>query len=176
MIPDRIFLVGFMGSGKSEVGKILADRLVRLYIDLDKLVETGARATVAEVFEKEGESGFRNRERRALVSAATGPPAVVATGGGTYADRGNRRTIEESGVAIWIATPFANCLERCQDEIGTRPLFRDEESLEALFEARRADYAAAAFTVESLGRNPEHIADDVIQRLEDAIWSSESFR
>ena len=73
-------------------------------------------------------------------------------------------------------TAYETCLERCQDEIGTRPLFRDEESLEALFEARRADYAAAAFTVESLGRNPEIIADDVIQRLEDAIWSSESFR
>jgi shikimate kinase len=176
VIPDRIFLVGFMGSGKTEVGKLLADRLGRLFIDLDQLVESGARATVAEIFEKEGESGFRNRERRALVSAATGPPAVVATGGGTYADRGNRRTIEEAGVAIWIATPFENCLERCQEEIGKRPLFRDEESLEALFEARRSDYAAAAFTVETLNRNPEIVADDVIQRLEDAIWSTESFR
>jgi shikimate kinase len=173
VIPDRIFLVGFMGAGKTAVGRILADRLNRLFIDTDKLVETGARATVNEIFEKEGENGFRQRERRALVAAATGPPAVVATGGGLYADRGNRKTVELAGVAVWLDGSFEECFEHCKDEIGTRPLYRDEESLQALYDARREEYAHADIGVESLGRRPEVIADDVIQRLEDAIWSSE---
>jgi len=173
VIPDRIFLVGFMGAGKTAVGRILADRLNRLFIDTDRLVETGARATVAEVFEKEGENGFRQRERRALVSAATGPPAVVSAGGGLFADRGNRKTIELSGVAVWLDAPFEECFERCEGEIGKRPLFRDEETLEQLYESRRDEYANADIVVESMDRKPEIIADDVVQRLEDAIWSTE---
>ena len=176
MIPDRIFVVGFMGAGKTAVARALAERVNRLCIDTDKLVEVGARASVQEVFDKEGESGFRQRERRALVSAATGPPAVVATGGGLYADRGNRKTIQLAGVAVWIDVPFDVCLERCKEALGTRPLFRDEESLEELYESRRAEYANADITVEAMGRTPAIIADDVIQRLEDAIWSAEGFR
>jgi shikimate kinase len=173
VIPDRIFLVGFMGAGKTAVGRVLADGLNRLFIETDRLVETSARASITEVFEKEGENGFRQRERRALVSAATGPPAVVSTGGGLFADRGNRRTMALAGVAVWIDAPFEECFEHCKDEIGTRPLFRDEESLQALYDARREAYAEADIVVESLDRAPELIADEIVQRLEDAIWTSD---
>ena len=101
---------------------------------------------------------------------------MISTGGGTFADRGNRRTIEQAGVAVWLDTAFELCLEHCRHEIGTRPMFRDEETLESLYESRRDEYAAAKIAVETLGRNSELVADDVVERLEDAIWSSDSFR
>jgi shikimate kinase len=165
-----------MGSGKKAVARVLADRVDRLFVDLDKLVESGARTTMIEILEKEGESGLRNRERRALVVAATGPLAVVATGGGTYADRGNRKTIAGAGVAVWLDAPFASCMEHCRDQIGTRPLYRDEEAMESLYQTRREDYGQADITVETLDRSPEILADEVMQKLEDAIWSSETLR
>lgn len=171
MIPDRLFLVGFHGSPKLEVGVSLAERLRRPVFDTEDLVQSGARMTTQEVYKKEGESGFRQRERRALVSVATGPPAVVITGVATFIDRGNRRTMQQAGITIFLDTPLDECMDRAIDFGLLKP---DEESNERFithFTQRRAEYAKADVTVETINRDPDTVADDIIQRLEDRVWS-----
>lgn len=171
MIPDRLFLVGFMGSPKLEVGKALAQRLRRPLFDTEELVETGAKMSTQEIHRKEGEGGFRQRERRALVSVATGPPAVVVTGVSTFVDRGNRRTMQLAGISVYIDASLDECFEVALEQGMLRPDDENNERFAALYELRRPEYDKADVVVETLNRDSETIAEEILQRLEDRVWS-----
>ncbi|RMG47889.1 MAG: hypothetical protein D6718_02830 [Acidobacteria bacterium] len=171
MIPDRIFLVGFFGSGTDEVGRALADKIDRPLFSTDAVIEASARMPLAELYRKEGESSVRQRERRALVAVATGPPGVIVTGPGTFTDRGNRRTIQQSGVSVFIDASLEECLARAIERGQLRPDDESNERFTTLYEQRRPIYEEADLIVEPLGRPPEEIADEIVQRLEDRVWA-----
>lgn len=170
MIPDRIFLVGFLGSRLDEVGKALADKLERPLFTIEKVIEASARMSLAELYRKEGDNGFRHREKRALVALATGPPCVVATGPGTFVDRGNRRTVQQSGISVFIDATLEECLGVALERGYLKPDSEHNERFTSLFEARRPEYDKADIAVEPSGRDGEEIADEILQRLEDRVW------
>lgn len=142
MKTDTLFLVGFMGAGKTTVARALGRRLGWRVEDIDELIEGRERCSVAEVFATRGEPYFRAAEREVLRRLVPLRHAVVATGGGTYADADNRSLINANGVAIWLDLPFAIAVERAPSD-GRRPLAADRSQFEALYRARQLAYQQA---------------------------------
>ncbi len=171
MIPDKIFVVGFIGSRTREIAQVLAERVDRPHFDTDQVVEASARMSLAELFRNEGESGYRQRERRAVVSVSTGPPAIISTGHRSFVDRGNRRTMQQFGVAVFVDATLEECLKDALDHGLLRIDDPNNERFSTLYEAQRYEYEAADVIVEPMGRDPETVADEIMQRLEDRVWS-----
>lgn len=171
MTPDKIFIVGFVGSGTQELARALAERLGRPYFDTDLVVEASARMSLADIFRNEGESGYRQRERRAVVTTATGPPAVISTGHRAFIDRGNRRTIQQFGLSVFVDATLEECLKAALDRGMLRIDDPNNERFTNLYEAARYEYESADIIVEPNGRDPEAIAEEILQRLEDRVWS-----
>ena len=156
----RVYLTGFMGSGKTAAGQRLAERLGAPFVDLDSEVERRAGITVREIFERHGEPEFRRLEQEALKATGELPDVVVATGGGTVTFEANARFIRASGVSVWLNPPFSTIVGRIgglgkQD----RPLFRDEVQAFALYRERLPAYRQADLTVDvGAAEQPEEIA------------------
>ncbi len=156
----RVFLTGFMGSGKTTVGRLLAERLGTPFVDLDAEIERGAGMTVREIFERHGEPAFRGMEAEALRGVLGMPDVVVATGGGTMAVEANFRLIRANGLAVWLHPPFATIAARIGG-LGKsdRPLFRNETQAFALYQERLPAYRRADLTVDvAPEEGPEEIA------------------
>jgi shikimate kinase len=147
-----IYLVGFMGSGKSEVGRRLADELGWSFVDLDEDIEAAEGVAIAEIFDTRGEDDFRRIEREALQKRVReverGRPMVIAMGGGAYVPAANQKLLEERGVAIWLDCPFPRVCARLEGATN-RPLARDPEKFQQLYQDRRAPYAKADFRIEA---------------------------
>ena len=156
----RVYLTGFMGSGKTAAGRKLAERLGVPFVDLDAEVERRAGMTVREIFELHGEPAFRNLEHEALRGTGELPDVVVATGGGTVTFEANARWIRANGVSVWLNPPFATIVGRI-GALGKqdRPLFRDEIQALALYRERLPAYRRADLMVEvGPAEQPEEIA------------------
>lgn len=141
MSSASIVLVGPMGSGKSTVGRALAERADLEHLDLDDIVEAACGLTIAEIFARQGESGFRALEHEALSLALSAGPAVVSTGGGVVTVESNRDLLSRSdALVVWLDTPV-EVLTRRVDGGATRPLLADDDVEGALrtIVARRAD-------------------------------------
>ena len=142
-----IYLVGFMGSGKTTVGALLAEQLGRPFIDLDRVIEENQGTTIPEIFEAEGEPHFRKVEHAALQGIVRNELAVVALGGGTIIQPENRELIREAeGITIWLETSLEVLRSRCAG-INHRPLFRDPNGFDRLFQERLAEYEKSEFRV-----------------------------
>lgn len=145
-----IYLVGFMGSGKSTIGQLLADELGWRFVDLDERIEYEQGRTISSIFDAEGELAFRAIEANALSTLIRevhrGKATVAALGGGAFAWPGNRERLEDSGVTVWIDVPFERVKRRVERH-NNRPLARDPEKFRALFETRRESYAKADFRI-----------------------------
>ncbi len=146
--PGRIFLVGFMGSGKTTVGRILAERLGAPFVDLDLAFESMTGRTIREVFETHGEPWFREREAELLRGTASLPAAVVALGGGTFTFPENRDFVKAHGLSIFLDAPFPLIAERLKGKAADRPLFPSEERARELWEARLPSYRMADRTLD----------------------------
>jgi shikimate kinase len=150
-----IYLVGFMASGKSTVGRHLAHRLGWNFFDTDVEIESAERMTIAEIFEQRGEPEFRRIEREILRQHVQwierGRPAVLALGGGAFVEEANRELLRDRGVTIWLDCPFAVVQRRVAAHHVVRPLARDPEKFESLWNSRRRFYelANARIAVES---------------------------
>ena len=146
--PERVALVGFMGAGKSSIGPALAMRLGLDFVDLDAEIVSSAGATIAEIFEQEGEAGFRRRETEILADHLEGPPLVIATGGGIVESSENRQRLAIEARTIWLDVRFDTvCRRLSADGSGRpRPLLQQLgwEGLRVLHRRRRPLYASCA--------------------------------
>ena len=156
-----IYVVGFMASGKSTVGRHLAHRLGWNFFDTDAEIEAAEKLSIAELFDTRGEPEFRRIEREILRQHVRwierGRPAVLALGGGAFAIDENRVLLEGNGVSVWLDCPFATVQRRVAEQHGgaLRPLARDPEKFQALWSARQALYAQADVRVPIEGDDPE---------------------
>jgi shikimate kinase len=168
--PDRhgsrhLFLVGFMGAGKSTVGPLVASRLSRAFYDLDDLIQARAGKTVAEIFRDNGEAEFRRLERQELSDCRGLEPSVIALGGGAFTFEENRMIVGQLGSSVWLDCPLDVCLERVGDD-RSRPLLGDDVAMRALFESRQSSYRRADVTIETGTVSPEEVADQIVLRIE----------
>ena len=162
MKTDKVYLVGFMGSGKSSVGRSLGRRLGWRFEDVDALIEARERKAIPEIFAEQGEAYFRAAERE-VVRQLCGPRhVVVATGGGTFVSVENRRQINEDGVSIWLDVPFEVAVARVPAD-GRRPLASDREQFEQLYAQRRAAYQFAHHRLDA-SRSP---VEELVERILD---------
>jgi shikimate kinase len=145
---SRFVLTGFMGSGKTTVGGLLAKRLSWNFLDLDQEIERRAGRSVSKIFAEDGEPGFRRLESLALVSALGRQRVVLALGGGTPEELRNKLLLEQTPrtVVIHLAAPFKILVERCSKEDGfaSRPVLVDLEKAEKRFHARHQTYQRLA--------------------------------
>lgn len=162
---NPIFLVGFMGSGKSTIGEKLAKELNAPFVDLDDDIEAAAGRTIAEVFESDGEQRFRDLEHEALSKRVNaGGCAVIALGGGAFTFARNRETMHGKGTSIWLDCSFETAHRRVEG-FAHRPLAKDPEKFRALFESRRAEYAKADVRIAIGSDDPADAVRDILKTL-----------
>ena len=160
-----IYLVGFMGCGKSTIGRALAEEVGWSFFDLDQEIERRERLAIAQIFDTQGEAAFRQAETAALrervETVSRGQPQVISLGGGAFVSQENFELVESAGVSVWIDAPFSTIERRVASETH-RPLARDREQLRALFDARRPAYARADYRVEVLDDNPRSVVERIL--------------
>jgi len=147
---NTLFLTGMMGSGKSAIGRTLAAKLNWNYVDLDRAVEQDAGMTVLDIFEKEGESGFRKREREVSRSLDL-HKCIVSTGGGFVIDAENRRWMRKTGFVVWLHVSPDVIFQRVRHR-AHRPLLQGNMNVEfiaELFESRRNFYEDADISIDA---------------------------
>jgi shikimate kinase len=160
-----IYLVGFMGSGKTTIGRLLASRIGWNFADLDHDIEQAHGGTVQQIFAKHGESHFRQLEYVALKQRISdverGKPSVVALGGGTFVRPDNFALLENNGVTLWLDAPFELIRKRVLSD-GSRPLAADPLQFRELFETRLSGYELADHRVPIVSEDPEVTIDSII--------------
>jgi shikimate kinase len=162
-----IYLVGMPGSGKTVVGRELADRLGVPFIDLDTEVEAEAGRSISQIFMEQGEPTFRAMEAAALMKAATQDSAVVACGGGVVLEPANRVTLRATGMAVFLDTPIDVLRERVRPA-ADRPLIHEEGDLERLLAEREPLYREFTARVVDASGTPQEVAGAIERELR---WS-----
>ena len=166
----RIFLVGFMGAGKSSIGAALASRLGCRFIDLDEEISRRFGAPIREIFSQFGEATFRSAEYEELARCAESVDIVVATGGGAFCSDANREMIHGSGgVSVFLDLPWVVLRQRLIRDHSDRPMYDDTTQAKLLFEERMLDYRRALVHVSLAGEErPEEVARRVEAMLREA--------
>ncbi len=164
----NVVLIGFMGTGKSSCGRMLASRLGCAFIDLDKYIESKENMSVSEIFAEKGESYFREREREAVREVVQRKGAVLATGGGTVKDKENLRLLKERGVLVCLTADIESILRRTERR-GERPMLDRQgdrkKAVEELLESRREVYACADYTVDTSQLSPMQVTEEIVDFL-----------
>jgi shikimate kinase len=160
-----LYLVGFMGSGKSTVGQLVAYELGWTFVDIDQEIEAAERMSIAQIFDHRGERVFRRIESEMIHEKVRlvqrGRPMVLALGGGAFAQDAVYEFLEENGVSVWLDCP----LDTVRDRIGTadtRPLARDPAAMAELFERRRDAYARADFRIDATS-DPNKVCSAILE-------------
>jgi shikimate kinase len=160
-----IYLVGFMASGKSTIGRMLAHRLGWSFFDTDDEIEAAEKTSITEIFDARGEAEFRRIETDILRQHTRwvehGRPAVLALGGGTFTQPENRLLLQDHGLTVWLDCSF-DMVSRRVSAASHRPLARDPEKLAKLFDVRREDYALADIHVPIAGDNPAEAVEAIL--------------
>lgn len=147
-----LYLIGFMGSGKSAVGRLLADELGWPFADIDEDIEQAQGISIAEIFDQRGEQEFRNIEREALRKrlrdVESGKPIVLALGGGAFVDPANQKLLEDRGVTMWLDCSFPRICNRLEGQTH-RPLARDPDKFRQLYDDRLPSYSKAEYRIEA---------------------------
>jgi shikimate kinase len=170
-IPVRtVFLVGFMGAGKSSVGRALSLRLGWGFEDLDDRIQVREARSIAQIFRESGEVGFRRAETEALrelIGELGYSSRVVGLGGGAFVQAENAELLSQTGASIvFLDAPVDELFRRCLQEQVERPLRQDRERFHELYKARRPRYMTGTLLVETAGRSIEAVADEVMRVLE----------
>ncbi|MGB0285491.1 MAG: shikimate kinase [Synechococcus sp.] len=162
-----LYLVGMMGSGKTSTGRPLAERLGYGFVDADAVIEQAAGCSIPDIFERDGEAGFRSLESQVLSAISQRHSLVVATGGGVVTQPENWGLLH-SGIVIWLDVVPDQLLHRLNADSTVRPLLQTadpEAALNTLLNERRPLYAEADLTVVINDETPEAVADGILQLL-----------
>jgi shikimate kinase len=173
--PDRVVLVGFMASGKTSVGRVLARRLGYRFEDMDRRIERRAGRTVAQIFREEGEEAFRERERREAEALARLSARVVAAGGGAFARAETRALLREGALTVWLRCDLDRILARVRPD-GSRPLAGNRDIMRALLAEREPSYREADVTVEASAGTPREVAERIAALIEGRVRSGATAR
>ena len=160
-----LYLVGMMGSGKTSTGRPLAERLGYGFVDADAVIEQAAGCSIPDIFDRDGEAGFRSLESQVLSAISQRHSLVVATGGGVVTQPQNWGMLH-SGIVIWLDVVPDQLLQRLNADSTVRPLLQTadpEAALNALLNERRPLYAEADLTVVINDETPEAVADGILQ-------------
>ena len=161
-----IYLAGFMASGKTTVGRLLADRLGWNFVDLDHEIEARQGVSIAEIFDRQGEPEFRRIEAEALRARVRtiqcGQPSVVALGGGTLVQPGNFDLVAGNGITVWLDCPLET-VRRHVAEPSSRPLARDAQCFEELYHARHPAYARAEYRIPIESDDPAVVVEAILK-------------
>ena len=173
----KIVLTGFMGAGKSATGKILARQLNLEFIDTDSIIEERAGQSIKEIFQLQGEPFFRSLEKKVVTEVARKDGVVVAAGGGAILDPGNRRNLKKNGIVIFLMVSPGEIRKRVAGDAG-RPLLNvfnnigegfcslpKEERIKNLLSQRLPLYQKADIGVDTDGKTPQEVAQEIIERL-----------
>jgi len=164
-MPGNIVLIGFMGAGKTAVGRALSERLGMQLFDTDRMVEESAGRRIAELWDLEGEEGFRAREHDAVLQACASSGHVIACGGGAVLEIRNYGILKGAGTVVYLRAPATVLRERVGIALD-RPLLREEGAFDKLLAERQPAYESAAdVIVDTDGRTPEEVAADIEGRL-----------
>ena len=162
-----LYLVGMMGSGKTSTGRPLAERLGYGFVDADAVIKQAAGCSIPEIFERDGEAGFRKLESQVHSAISQRHSLVVATGGGVVTQQENWGLLH-SGIVIWLDVVPDQLLQRLKADSTVRPLLQTDDpeaALNALLNERRPLYAEADLTVVINEETPETVADGILQLL-----------
>ena len=154
MKADKLYLVGFMGAGKTSVARALGRRMGWQVEDIDHRIEAREHQRVAEIFAQRGELYFRSVEREVLRDLLPQRHAVIATGGGTFVDHDNRTAMLSDGAVAWLDVPLERVIARVPAD-GRRPLAADRVQMEHLYAHRRAAYSQAHVRIDASRSVPE---------------------
>ncbi len=163
--PQTVFLVGFMGAGKTSVGRALSRRLGLSFVDLDDRIQNRQGKTIEQIFAESGEAEFRRLETaalRELLGELGRSPCVGALGGGAFVQPDNAALIEEAAVhSVFLDAPVEELLRRCEQEQKERPLRRNPKQFRELYATRRQSYMRAALHIETGGKDVDAVAAEV---------------
>jgi shikimate kinase len=162
---DKIYLVGFMGAGKTTVARVLGKRLDWKVEDIDARIEKAERRDIPTIFRANGEPYFRAREREALLALLPERGTVVACGGGTFEDASNRELMLRDGAVIWLDAPLETVLQRIPVD-GRRPLAADRLGMEQLYNQRLMAYSQAHLRVDAGRGSVEELVDHIVEWLD----------
>lgn len=164
---NNIVLIGFMGSGKTVAGKIVAEKLSLRFVDIDKLIEEEQKMPISEIFSTFGEDYFRNLEKETVTRISNEKDQVIATGGGVVLNSENMVNLRKNGTIIWLAVSSEAARKRTKfDE--SRPLLHvtyPEKTIEELLNFRKSLYAQADFKIETSNLS----IDEVIKKILDFL-------
>lgn len=173
MSRENVVLIGFMGTGKSTVGTLAADKLGWTFVDMDTWIVERAGKTIPELFASEGEAAFRAYEREALRELLSGRGRVLATGGGAVLAAENRERMLAGGLVVALTATKDAIVERVRSD-RNRPLLQGdvEERVATLLEARLGAYDFAHLTVDTEQLTPDEVADTIVRTLKASAQSS----
>ena len=167
--PDRIFLVGPMGAGKTTIGRVLARLLKKHFVDLDSEIERRCGADIPWIFDVEGESGFRDRESSVLAELCGRPDLVLATGGGAVLRPENRTLLKQHGYVVYLAVGAQELYERTRSD-SSRPLLQvnnRREVIERLLNEREHLYREVAdLSYTGNRRGPKYAAEEILRQMD----------
>jgi shikimate kinase len=162
--PRRIVLTGFMGSGKSTVGPILAARLGWQFVDVDNVIEAEAGAAIAEIFARHGEAAFRDREHATIARLATADGLVLALGGGAIEREDTRTLLNAPGtLLVHLEVELNTTLARCSGTENTRPVLADQANLAARYQRRLPLYRTAHVSLRTDQLTPQQVSDTIVR-------------
>ncbi|MFC1558415.1 shikimate kinase [candidate division KSB1 bacterium] len=170
-----IYLTGFMGSGKTTVGTILAEQLNYEFFDLDVLIEDREKRPITAIFKDDGESYFRSIEKKYLHEISESARKIISLGGGALIDEGNRKFTKSKGMLVYLTVTPDEIYERIKHAIDRPLLLKDDntlcsreefsERIEKLFEQRESGYLSAHVSVNTVGKNPVEVVQEILSHI-----------
>ena len=166
MPGDNVVLIGFMGAGKSTIGRLLARRMGRCFVETDDVITAREGRSIPDIFRQAGEARFRELEGETLDALALKSGDVIATGGGLPCREGRMAALRQLGTVIWLKGDLRVALERARRS-GARPMLADRslEEIEALYHQREPYYQEAHVTIDTTGLSVDQVVARIVSRL-----------
>ena len=171
----NIFLIGMMGSGKSQTGPDLAKKINYAFVDIDDVIEKAAKLSIAEIFEKDGESVFRELEKQVLKEISQHHSLVIATGGGLVTIPENWGILHQ-GIVIWLDLDLQRSIERIENDIKKRPLLENDisQTFRRIFENRKPMYLESDLRIKVEDQSSSEVAYMIAEQLQGILVNPET--